>query len=72
MKDEYERKLKLQESATLKFKTKYKELEKSSRDKDHIERKLQDSLQELEKLNLQQSIWKKKMKEGKLLFIYLY
>ena len=63
MKEEYERKLKLQETQLQRLKTKAKDLEKNVRDKELAEKRLLESHQDIEKLHSQISAMKKKAKE---------
>lgn len=66
MKDEHERKMKLHETTIQKFKHRQKELEKTLKDKSNGDRRLAESQQEIEKLNMSISSLKKKVKDGKL------
>ncbi|KAJ3319053.1 hypothetical protein HDV06_006280 [Boothiomyces sp. JEL0866] len=63
IKEEYERKLKLHESANTKLKQKQKDLERTLKDKGSGDRRLQESQQEVEKLTSQIAALKKKAKE---------
>lgn len=62
-KDDYERKIKHQESSIQKLKQKQKELEKTLKDKGSGDRRLQECQQEVDKLTIQIAGLKKKIKE---------
>ncbi|KAL5032002.1 hypothetical protein RTP6_000158 [Batrachochytrium dendrobatidis] len=63
LKEEYERKLKSQETHLLNLKNKVKDLERGIRDKDNSDKRFQESQQEIEKMSIQIAMWKKKLKE---------
>ncbi|KAJ3284106.1 hypothetical protein HK104_010084 [Borealophlyctis nickersoniae] len=72
MKDEYERKMKHLESQLSKSKTKQKEQEKIASAKEHSDRKIQELLHEVERLNAVVAGLKKKMKEGVCVYMHSF
>jgi hypothetical protein len=65
LKEDLERKLKLQENTIAKYKQRQKEMEKTVADKGSGARRLVESQQEIEKLSGQLYNLKKKIKDGK-------